>query len=263
MNFVDTLRGLWRRWYIVLPGALIAASLAFGAWSVIPPGYERSSTQLLIPGAASMPEDANPYLFLGGLAPAADVLVRAVGAENVVNEVTAGHSGVQVEITRDTATAGPVIVIVVTAATDAAAEEVLGLLVERTETVLADLQQTENIAKRNRVTVLPITVDSQSILQQRNRFIISGAIGITGIALTLVVAGLIDGYRQRNRGDELEEAATEDVTEPSPAPRVPDVETPRSRAPKRPAPATVFDPTEEADDDVTEAAAGTPVHSAR
>lgn len=262
MNFVDTLRGLWRRWYIVLPGALIAASLAFGAWSVIPPGYERSSTQLLIPGAASMPEDANPYLFLGGLAPAADVLVRAVGAENVINEVTAGRSGVQVEITRDTATAGPVIVIVVTAPTDAAAEEILGLLVERTETVLADLQQTEKIAKRNRVTVLPITVDSQSILQQRNRFIISGAIGLAGIALTLVVAGLIDGYRQRNRGEEVD-IATEDIAEPSPTPAAPDSETPKSRWPKRTAPATVFDQTDDADDDATEAAASSPVHSAR
>lgn len=275
MNFVDTLRGLWRRWYIVLPGVLIAAALAFGTWSAIPPGYERSSTQLLIPGEASMPEGANPYLFLGGLAPAADVLVRAVGAENVVNDVTAEQSGVQIEITRDTSTAGPVIVIVVTAATDAAAEEVLGLLVDRTESVLTELQETENIAVQNRVTVLPITIDSQSILQQRTRYIASGAVGLAGLALTLIIAGLVDGYsQQRKRRVELadDSADTEDTEDPvntaqaddlmdrTRAAHVSTAVKRNSRAPK-PAPRTTeFDQT---DDDETEAATPSPVHSTR
>lgn len=275
MNFVDTLRGLWRRWYIVLPGVLIAAALAFGTWSAIPPGYERSSTQLLIPGEASMPEGANPYLFLGGLAPAADVLVRAVGAENVVNDVTAQQSGVQIEITRDTSTAGPVIVIVVTAATDAAAEEVLGLLVDRTESVLTELQETENIAVQNRVSVLPITIDSQSILQQRTRYIASGAVGLAGLALTLIIAGLVDGYSQQRkrrveRTDERADtedaentedtAQADDQVDPTRASRVSPAVKRSSRAPQ-PAPLTTeFDQT---DDDETEAAMPSPVHSTR
>ena len=95
MNFALTLSGLWRRWYIVFPGLIVAAAVAVGAWSVIPPGYERSATQLLIPGADSLPEGANPYLFLGGLSPAADVLVRAIGAENVLNDVVEDHPGVR------------------------------------------------------------------------------------------------------------------------------------------------------------------------
>jgi len=262
MNFVDTLRGLWRRWYVVLPGILIAASLAYGAWTLIPPGYERSSTQLLIPGAASMPEGANPYLFLGGLAPAADVLVRAVGAENVVNDVTAGHEGVQIEVTRDTSTAGPVIVIVVTAASDAAAEEVLGRLVERTDTVLTDLQETENIAVKNQVSVLPITIDSQSFLQQRSRFIVSGAVGLAGLALTLLLAGLIDGLSQqrKRRGERAEDS--DEIVEPSPVPPVADAVTPNPRASKRLAPSRAFDEAHDDEDDA-EASAPSPVHSAR
>jgi len=261
MNFVDTLRGLWRRWYVVLPGVLIAASLAFGAWTLIPPGYERSSTQLLIPGTASMPEGANPYLFLGGLAPAADVLVRAVGAENVVNDVTAGHEGVQIEITRDTSTAGPVIVIVVTAASDAAAEEVLGRLVERTDTVLTDLQETENIAVKNQVSVLPITIDSQSVLQQRSRFIVSGAVGLAGLALTLLLAGLIDGLSQqrKRRGELLEDP--EEFSDPEPVPHAADNVAPKRRTSKPLTPSRAFD--EAHDDDDAEASAPSPVHSAR
>lgn len=198
MNLADTLRGLWRRWYIVVPGMLITAALAAGAWSMIPPGYERSSTQLLIPGALSMPDGANPYLFLGGLSPAADVLVRAVGSENARNDVTEDYPEVEIEISRDTSTAGPVILIEVTAASDGDARKVLGLLVERTASLLDELQETEKVLAANRVTLLPITVDSQSVLDQRSRFIAVAATGLAGMALTLLLAGLVDGL-SKNR----------------------------------------------------------------
>jgi hypothetical protein len=205
MNLADTLRGLWRRWYIVIPGILLAAALAVSVWVVIPPGHERSSTQLLIPGAQSMPEGANPYLFLGGLSPAADVIVRAVGSENATNAIVENYPGTEITITRDSTTSGPVILITVTAPSDADAEAVLGLLVDRTETVLDDLQASEEIAETNRVTLLPLTVDSQSVLDQRDRFIAVAAAGLAGVVLTLFVAGLVDGLSaQRKRRRELE-----------------------------------------------------------
>lgn len=200
MYFFETLRGLWRRWYVVLPGMLIATLLAIAAWNLIPPGYERSSTQLLIPAAGSIPAGANPYLFLGGLAPAADVLVRAVGSENLLNEVTARNPGVKIEVSRDTGTAGPVILIMVTAPTNAVAAEVQGMLIERTATVLDELQASEGIAAVNRLTVLPVTVADQSVLQERNRFIGVGAVGFVGLTMTLLIAGLVDGLGgQRKR----------------------------------------------------------------
>ena len=199
MKFSDTLRKLWRRWYIVFPGVMVAAALAVGVWYTIPPGYERSATQLLIPGAASMPDGANPYLFLGGLAPAADVLVRAVGSENVLNEMVAEHPDTKIAITRDTTTAGPVVLIVVTAPSDAAARRVLELLVTRTATVLEDLQRTEKIASNNRVTVLPITVDTKSVLQERTRMVGAAGAGIGGVVLTLLLAGLVDGFSSKRR----------------------------------------------------------------
>ncbi|TFD79422.1 hypothetical protein [Cryobacterium fucosi] len=238
MKFTETLRKLWRRWYIVLPGIIVAAAAAAGVWNVIPPGYERTATQLLIPGAASMPDGANPYLFLGGLAPAADVLVRAIGSENVLNEVVTDHPGVKIEISRDTTTAGPVILIVVTAPSDPAAEQVLGLLVDRTATVLKDLQRTENIPVNNRVTVLPITVDTQSVLQQRSRLIGSAGAGIVGVVLTLLVAGLVDGFSVKRRR-RTRASSRGEVTDPLP-------ESPRSSGATgspatSPEPSTPFD----------------------
>ena len=37
MNLADTLRGLWRRWYIVIPGLVLTILVAIAAWQVIKP----------------------------------------------------------------------------------------------------------------------------------------------------------------------------------------------------------------------------------
>lgn len=200
MNLAETLRGLLRRWYIVVPGLLLAVAVAIGAWSVVKPAYERTATQLLIPGQLSLPENANPFLFLGGLSNAADVLVRAIASESVLNEVLADQAGAEVEISRDGSTSGPVILITVTGRTDAQAELILGELVERTATQLDALQDAEQIPADNRITVMPITIDDVSTLQQRDRLVVSGAAGLAVAALAVVVASLVDGLgRQRRR----------------------------------------------------------------
>lgn len=205
MKFSDTLRGLLRRWYIVFPGILVIAGLAIGVWFAVPPGYSRSATQLLIPGETSIPEGANPYLYLGGLAPAADVLVRALGSENVLNEMEEDHPGVEIKILRDTTTAGPIIVIDVLASTDADAESVLGLLTVRTATLLEQFQREEDIPPENRMSVIPVTVDEQSTLEQRSRILLTAGVAAVGVVLVLLLAGLVDGFAQQRKralGDE-------------------------------------------------------------
>jgi hypothetical protein len=212
VKFTDTLLGLLRRWYIVVPGLIITAAITLGAWFVIPPGYYRSATQLLIPGASSIPEGSNPYLFLGGLAPAADVLVRALGSENVMNEMAEDHPGVEIKISRDTTTAGPIILIAVTARSDADAKDVLELLVDRTATVLEEFQRIESIPLDDRMTVIPVTIDEQSILQQRSRFLGVAGAAVGGIVLTLFIAGLVDGLSQQRK------RRTESPTDTDPGP---------------------------------------------
>ena len=240
MYFTDTLRGLWRRWYIVLPGLFITAALAIGAWNLVPAGYERTSTQLLVPGAGSIPAGANPYLYLGGLGPAADVVVRAVGSVNLINEVVAEHPGVKIEVTRDTTTAGPVILIAVTAPSDAAAAEVQELLMQRTSLVLNDIQRKEGIVTQNRVTALPVTVDSESILQERSRFIAVGAAGLGGLTLTLLITGLVNGFSsQRKREQNMLGSEAAGTFPPHEAPDIAGLATPASRAPV-PSPAGSF-----------------------
>lgn len=215
MKFADSARGLVRRWYVLLPGLLITASIALGAWFAVPPGYNRSAAQLMIPGQSSIPDGGNPYLYLGGLSPAADVLVRALGSENVLNDVIAEHPGIEIEISRDTTTAGPIILIAVTASNDATAEDVLTMLVDRTATILDEIQSVEDIPEATRMTVIPVTVDEQSTEQPRGRFLAAAGAGIVGTVLTLLIASLVDGSSRR-RDREAEAIRESDDLEPPP-----------------------------------------------
>lgn len=196
---------LWHRWYITVPSLVLAALLAGAAWLLVPPMYERTASQLLVPGAGTVPARGNPYFYLSGLTQAADVIVRAVGSENVVHEIDRSFNGVEIEVTRDPSTAGPVILIIVDAPSDADAAAVLNLLVQRTKVVLEDLQASDNVAPSDRILVQSISIDKQGILRQRNRIVATAAVGAIVAILGLLVAALVDGLsaRRRRRLDDL------------------------------------------------------------
>lgn len=217
MNIAETLRSLGRRWYLVVPGLLIAGAVAFGVWSVQTPQYQRSATQMLLPGSASVPEGANPYIYIGGLTQAADVVVRALGSRDVVDEVTADRTGVELQVSRDPSASGPLILITVTARSDADAEAVLEETVARTAVVLERLQDEESIAPSSRIKVIPVAVDGTSVLQQRERTILAGAAGLGTVLLTLVLAVTVDGLvvahtRRKARSGSNDDATTDDPT---------------------------------------------------
>jgi hypothetical protein len=190
---------LWHRWYITVPSLVLAALLAGAAWMLVPPMYERTASQLLVPGAGTVPARGNPYFYLSGLTQAADVIVRAVGSENVVHEIDSSFTGVEIEVTRDPSTAGPVILIIVDAPSDADAAAVLTILVQRTKVVLEDLQASDSVAPSDRILVQSISIDKQGILRQRNRIVATAAVGAIVAILGLLVAALVDGLSARRR----------------------------------------------------------------
>jgi len=225
MNLAGAMRALVRRWYISIPGILLAVGLAVGVWAAVPPGYERSATQLLLPGTDSIPEDANPFLYLSGLSVAADVVVQGVGAENILDEISTAYPGAAVEVSRDTSTAGPVIVITVTATSDADAEAVLQELVGRTEIVLDELQDSQDVPASARVTVAPITVDGQSVLQQRERLVLTAGVALAVTVLALLLAALVDGLalQRRRQARPSDDETPEPIESPEDSP--PDLDT--------------------------------------
>jgi hypothetical protein len=193
MNQNRLLQSIRRRWYLALVGVVATAALCGVAFLAIEPTYQRSATELLMPGPLSIPEGGNPYLYLGGLTQASDVLVRAVSAAKVQDPIQAAHPGSSVTIARDVTTSGPMILVTVTGNSDADAAGALGRAVDEVSATMKSLQDEARIGASARISVVPLTVDTRSTMIQKTRFTAVGAIGAAGLVLTLLMVGLVDG----------------------------------------------------------------------
>lgn len=194
MNLAGTTQGLVRRWYIVVAGIILAALAGYGAWTHIAPQYERSASQLLMPGAGSLPSHhANPYLYIGGLLQAADVVVRVAGTNDVVTEMVQQHPGTQISVVRDPGSSGPVILTSVSASSDAVTKELLNKVLAQTAVELDKLQTAENIDAKDRISVRTLSIDQKPTLQQRKRLVATGGASVGVLGFSLVLASLIDG----------------------------------------------------------------------
>jgi hypothetical protein len=214
MNIAETLRGLLRRWYVVIPGLLLAAVAAGYCWLNVPPTYQRSASQLLLPAEATLPEveikddegeietlAPNPFLYLGGLNTAADVLVSAVRGAPAVAEAALQHEGAEIEVGRDPMSSGPMLLITVTAPSDAAAAELIDTMLIQTEAVLEQLQTAQRVPETSRVLIAPIAVDTESVLGTKERMLTAAGAGAGLALLTLVLGAAVDGLvRRRRRG---------------------------------------------------------------
>ena len=193
MNLKNLLHSMRRRWYIMLGGILIAGALCGLAYSNISPTYQRSASVLLIPGSTSIPAGGNPYLYLGGLAQASDVLVRALSADEVLTPILGPEPAVEVTIARDTTTSGPIVVISVSGTDDAQVAAVFTEVLGVVPTTFDNLQASAGVADDAKVTTLPLTVDTTSTLSQKSRLQAIGVVGVGTLAATLLLTGFIDG----------------------------------------------------------------------
>ncbi|WP_019180089.1 hypothetical protein [Microbacterium yannicii] len=199
MNLADTIRVLVRRWYLTLPVLILAFAGGIGAFLVVEPTYERTAKLLMLPDTASIPAEANPYLYLSGLSPVADVLTRASGSQQFLDEVTEGVPGGAVSITRDFETASPVIVITASALADEAAALMVDETIDHVTDTLEDLQTAEGIADGRRLSIQTLTVDTAGTVVQRTRLLATGLAVAAGLLLAIVLPALVEGLTRRRR----------------------------------------------------------------
>jgi uncharacterized protein involved in exopolysaccharide biosynthesis len=199
MNLLDTLRTLARRWYITVPGIVLALGAAVFAYASTPPSYERSASLLLLPDDTSLPKNSNPYLYISGLSLAADVLVRSVGSLNTMNDMQDEFPGVKVDVTRDVSTAGPILVLKVRDTSDEVAGRALDVMIENSTAALNDLQAQQNIPPKRRITLQKVTLDAEGVPQKKSQLVAAGGVAAAGLVLTLVVASVVEGLGIRSR----------------------------------------------------------------
>jgi len=193
MNFMNFLASIRRRWYIGVAGLLVTAIACLFVYQTVKPTYERSASELLLPGSSTIPKDSNPYLFLGDVSQATDILVRALTADDVQSPALKGHPGASVAVSRDSSTSGPIVVITVTAKTDADTEAVLQGMLGQLGKTLATLQSTAGAKGNALITSTQLTFDENSTLVQKTRYTYTGIAGAGGLVVTLLTIALVDG----------------------------------------------------------------------
>jgi hypothetical protein len=199
VNLSDLLIGLRRRWYAVVVGLAITAGLCVGAVKVTPAEYVAQSSVLLLPPASTVGTGGNPYLALGGLQGAADVLARAMSGEAMSSEVTPSNSTATYTFEPDATTNGPMLVIETRDVTDAGALAVLNDLLTRAPDVLKDLQVQVGAPGDSLIRLGTVTRDTAPLTERKAQIRSLIIALVVGIAILLFGTNLLDGYLLRRR----------------------------------------------------------------
>jgi hypothetical protein len=205
MIFSTILHSIRRRWYLLIAGLIATAAAGVFVYQETDPTYQRSASELLVPGSQTVPEGGNPFLYLGGLAQASDVLVRALGARDLQGPIQSEYPATSVIIDRDVSTSGPIIVITIEGKDDTAVGDVFQRMLAAAPDTLTDLQSQANVPLAAQITILPITIDVESTINDKGRLQAAAMVIAAGLVGTILVIALVDGLilalRGRRRGN--------------------------------------------------------------
>ncbi len=193
MTILTVLHAIRRRWYVLVAGLLLTAVLCGLAYQRTAPVFQRSASELLVPGSQTVPDGGNPFLYLGGLGQASDVLVRALGAADLQGPIQNEYPEITVDVSRDVSTSGPIVLITAEGENDDDVAAVFQRMLDAAPTTLKALQTQAGVPTPARISLLPVTVDAKSTASQKGRLQVAGLIGAAGLAGSVLLVALVDG----------------------------------------------------------------------
>jgi hypothetical protein len=204
---------LLRRWLLVFTGLLITAGFATFAAFTVPVSYVAHSSLVLLPPAAVVGKGGNPFLYLGGLGQALDVLTRKLNADEFSAPLSAAHRGVEFLVFADTTSSGPILVVESTGPTPASTAALMNEVVSDAPDALTSLQSSLSVPYDSRITMATVAVDREPKVDQKTRIQAVSAIAAAGLIGTVLLAGYRDGrLRARRERDQADEKAVSPTT---------------------------------------------------
>jgi hypothetical protein len=193
MRVRETVSSLLRRWYILMVGLLLTAAMCWVVQGRVPVTYEAKGSQVLMPPSATVGE-GNPYLYLGGLSQALDVLIRHVNAAEVTQPVLRAFPGTAFSVEADGSTSGSILVISASGSTPEGTLGVLQAALDKIPAALKDMQDELAIADRVRINVRTVVVDGQATKnnQSQMRLVLLAAGG--GTVGTVLLTAMMDNF---------------------------------------------------------------------
>lgn len=256
MYFSDVIRGLLRRWYVLLIGFVLAAGCAYAVYGAVAVRYEANASMLLLPPeeTVELQDGSNPYLLLGGLEQALAVLTTRLNSQALHDQIpsAAGDYGVS----GDTTSGAAFLLITVQADSEQNALNLLGDVQDAAERELVAMQDELQVTGASSIALLPVTADVAATPLSSTRMQLALAVAGAGVVLTIVAAASIDGLSatraRRRAARDAPPPRERGLREPVPARElVQTFSTPRLvRSPRRKRPSTATDETASADEPV-------------
>ena len=207
MYLPDLLVGLRRRWWAVVLGLLATGLLVAAAAQSVPVQRVSNASVLVLPPNSTVGTGGNPYLALGGLAPAADVLATSLN-NGTLHESLAPAAGTSTfVVSRDFNSSGPMLLVEVTDPDPATSLALLDKVLAQMPATFTDLQSRVNVPNDSRLTLSVITRDdvAQASAKSQVRAILMA--GVAGLTATVFGVKLLDAALIRRRDRRAEAAA--------------------------------------------------------
>ncbi|HET6209818.1 MAG TPA: hypothetical protein VFD94_05525 [Jatrophihabitans sp.] len=198
-SFSDLPRIMLQRWYFTLIGLLITLLLCGMAAIAVPVKYQAKAQILLLPPKTSVGTGGNPYLALGGLQAASDVLARAMSDGKTFQLLRSQGVTGTYTVARDLTTSGPILLVVADDSSPAGALNTLSGILAQAAPRLSQLQDDLNVPANTRLTSNVFTQDSVAGIQRKSqiRAVLVGFAG--GVFLTIMLVSAADSVLSRRR----------------------------------------------------------------
>lgn len=203
---------LLKRWYFTFLAVAVAAAATYLVVGAIGPKYEAQGGVLFYPPILTTKNSTetlgNPYLQLGGLSQARDVVVRALNSQDTRIDLCAGsaplyagmragmcrdHPTVSYEAGPDFTNSAPIVLITVDAENAGDATATLGALMDRTPAILRSLQTQLGLPDKALITSSQLMVDRTATVVRKDQIRGGVVAGAGALALGLVLVALGDG----------------------------------------------------------------------
>lgn len=189
-----------RRWRLGVVGVLLTVGLSLGAGTVIGASYSAEAYILLTPpptsAAGAVP---NPYLALNGLLPFTDVVARALNSDTALTQARqAGLSGAYT-VARDLTSNGPLLDVVTTASSGAAALKDLSVVVKMASPELTRLQAGQSLRRTQLVTPRVVSQDTVATASHKSQIRAAVVAAVIGLVLTALAVCVVDILLLRSR----------------------------------------------------------------
>ncbi|MBD3923149.1 hypothetical protein IEZ26_00830 [Nocardioides cavernae] len=209
-------RSLRRRWYLVLALAVLTLGATLLVAQRTGETYEATATVLVFPPAQAQDPtgamtQANPYLVLGGVSQARDVVVRALTSKKIADTFGETYpTGTTFEITPDFTNSAPIIVFTVEAPAPDVAIEALKTLTDRVPVELEKMQSELDLPAGEQVTSVVLTRDEVPATTKKAmiRSALMTMAGLGGLGLLLIA--LVDGWLTGRRSPSPEDTVADD-----------------------------------------------------